>query len=302
MTDKISIIVPVYNVERYLNRCVDSIITQTYKNLEIILVDDGANDSSAKICDEYKQKDNRIIVIHKKNGGLSDARNAGIDAASGKYIGFVDSDDWIENKMYEDLYNIITKHNANIAICGFCRTANQNEKIEQKRELITEYTREQAIDELHKNKSIQDYAWNKLYERKLFKDIRYPVGKNMEDKGTTYKLFLITDKVVVTTNKYYYYFNRADSIINKINEKLLTDEATLCIERYVTLKKIYPNMKSLDKSLFAFLTRCYFTASKNSYGNLKKLAKNGLRLLKRKFYFVNLYTTKLYLYTKLKRL
>lgn len=119
MNDLISIIVPVYNVEKYLNKCIDSIINQTYKNIEIILVDDGSTDNSGKICDEYLLRDSRIKVIHKNNGGLSSARNEGINISSGEYIGFVDSDDWVEPNMYEEMYKKILYSNADIVDCGY---------------------------------------------------------------------------------------------------------------------------------------------------------------------------------------
>ena len=119
-TPKISVIVPVYKVEKYLNKCVDSIVNQTFTDIEIILVDDGSPDNSGKMCDDWSQKDRRIRVIHKENGGLSDARNRGIQESSGEYIIFIDSDDFIEPKMLEVLYNLATDHDADVAISGLC--------------------------------------------------------------------------------------------------------------------------------------------------------------------------------------
>ena len=119
MSDKISIIVPIYNVKKYIQQCVESLINQTYKNLEIILIDDGSTDGCGELCDEFGKKDQRIHVIHKQNGGLSDARNKGIDVASGDYIGFVDSDDWISHNMYEKMLSSLKSVNADIAVCGW---------------------------------------------------------------------------------------------------------------------------------------------------------------------------------------
>ena len=185
----ISVIIPVYGVEKYIAQCLDSIINQTYKNLEIILVDDGSPDACPKLCDEYSKIDKRIKVIHKKNGGLSDARNVGIDICKGNYITFVDSDDWIEKDMIEQLYSLINKFSADISICNFLRTSDEKMKIFNKNEKIKCYNKYEAIRELLKGHKIQDYAWNKMYKKEVFYNIRYPKGRNMEDKGTTYKTF-----------------------------------------------------------------------------------------------------------------
>ncbi len=225
MKEKISIIVPIYNVEKYLNQCIDSIINQTYKNLEIILVDDGSPDNCPKICDDYQKKDNRIKVIHKQNGGLSDARNAGLEIATGDYIGFVDSDDYIAPDMYEKLLLLAESKDCEIAVCGFIKVtskAMQNKNIALGIKVLT---KEQALYELMCEETFEDYAWNKLYKKELFKEtnIRYPKGMAFEDTFTTYKLFLASNRVVVTESPLYYYrINRIGSIIynQTIREKV----------------------------------------------------------------------------------
>ena len=188
--DKISIIVPFYNVEKYAPKCIESIINQTYTNLEIILVDDGSPDTCGKICDDYALKDGRIKVIHKKNAGLSDARNVGIKEATGKYIGFVDGDDYIEKDMYKYLYNLIKENNADISICGVEEVYEdgsiQDEKAKESIEILS---KEDAIKELLLDKKVRSHAWDKLYKRELFENIEYPYGRKMEDIATTYKLF-----------------------------------------------------------------------------------------------------------------
>ena len=159
MEDLISIIIPVYKVEKYIYKCIDSVLNQTYKNLEIILVDDGSPDKCPEICEEYAKKDNRIKIIHKKNGGLSDARNAGLKVATGKYIGFVDSDDYIEKDMYQVLYNNIIKTNSDISIVNL-KEVKENEIIENnvKDEQNTiEYTKLEGLKKLIENK-IKSYA------------------------------------------------------------------------------------------------------------------------------------------------
>ena len=214
MEDLISVIVPVYNVEKYLNRCIDSIINQTYKNLEIILVDDGSPDNCGKICDEYAKKDSRIKVIHKENGGLSDARNVGINIARGTYVGFVDSDDWIEEEMYEILYNNILKYNADLSTCNFIRTAKNVKKSYNKGNIIKIYTRGEYLKKFFKigTQECVYYAWNKLYRRELLSKEQYPVGLTSEDVEGTFKYLLKCEKVVTTKKICYNYFYNEKSI------------------------------------------------------------------------------------------
>lgn len=215
MQPKISIIVPVYKVELYLRQCIDSIITQTYKNLEIILVDDGSPDDCGAICNEYAEHDNRIIVIHKENGGLSDARNAGLDIAKGNYIGFVDSDDWIEPDMYESLYNNLVDNDADIACCGYYESyVNENIFHVLFEETIL-LSKEQAMKESFFYKRVSVCAWDKLYKKDIFMNIRYPFGKIHEDEFVILDIFSQADKVIVSTVPKYYYRQRNGSIIQQ---------------------------------------------------------------------------------------
>lgn len=217
MDDLISVIVPVYKVEKYLNRCVDSIINQTYKNLEIILVDDGSPDNCPKICDEYAMKDNRIKVIHKENGGLSDARNEGIKIAKGNYIGFVDSDDWIHKSMFENLYSAMANSKADIATCEFIRTKDKIQKNDYNNffdNSITEYNQEQYIKKFFKigSQECVYYAWNKLYKRNIIDENQYPKGLTSEDVVGTYKAILKSKKIITINYPYYYYYYNLESI------------------------------------------------------------------------------------------
>lgn len=219
----ISIVVPIYNVEKYLPKCIESILNQTYKNFELILVDDGSKDNCGNICDEYAQKDNRIVVIHKENGGLSSARNAGIDIAKGKYIGFVDSDDWIHSEMYEKLVYLMESREADIAQCEFINAPSEDVKIEPEKEEIKTFTNIEGLNNLYNNMYVSTVvAWNKLYKISLFKEIRYPNGKIHEDEGTTYKLIFNAKRIVYTNQKYYYYRQTPNSITNAaFNKKRL---------------------------------------------------------------------------------
>lgn len=218
MKELISVIVPVYNVEKYLAKCVESIRKQTYSNLEIILVDDGSPDACPRMCDQFALDDARIKVIHKPNGGLSDARNAGIEAASGAYIGFVDSDDYIHPKMYMELWKSLKAEKADIAVCGVKKVFDGGEDIpDQPENTVRVYSGKEAVTNIFEaSMYLQSVvAWNKLYRKELFDDVRYPVGKIHEDEFTTYELFSKSDKVVYNTGIYYYYYQRADSIMGE---------------------------------------------------------------------------------------
>ncbi len=223
MTDLVSVIVPVYKVEKYLSKCADSIINQTYKNLEIILVDDGSPDNSGKMCDEYAKKDSRIKVIHKENGGLSSARNAGCKISTGKYVYFVDSDDFIHEKAIEDLLSNLIKYNADISIGNSIKFTGKERgsftnkvKIFEKVKLFDCYTDyySQAI-----------YAWNKLMKAEIAKAHPFPVGKLCEDSFTMHLFFKEANRIVLSSNQYYYYrVNNSASIMNSMMSKNNFDE------------------------------------------------------------------------------
>lgn len=204
-TPEISIIVPVYQVEKYLNRCVDSVLNQTFKDFECILVDDGSTDNSPSICEYYKSKDSRIKVIHKTNGGLSDARNAGIDIAIGKYICFLDGDDCIHYEMLDVLYNAIKNHNCDVSLCQCCSFFDDVPRT------IPSYKFE-AYD-LYKSMVVKPEfsSCNKLYSRDIFENIRFPKGKIFEDQFVVFKL-LNGKKIVSTDDKLYFYYQRDDGI------------------------------------------------------------------------------------------
>lgn len=229
---KISVIVPCYNVSTYLDKCVESITKQTYKNLEIILVDDGSTDDTGDKCDLWGKKDNRIKIYHKKNGGLSSARNYGIDHCSGDYIAFVDSDDFIHPNMYESMYNCLISTNSDITICRFKKFYENDNTVDFKCDnCVIELNDSQIMNELLKG-SYSDHAWNKLYKKELFSKIRYPEGKNFEDIGTTYKILDISNKICIINNEYYGYLIRGNSITGKISLKSLYDMTDLVNERF----------------------------------------------------------------------
>ncbi len=223
----VSVVIPVYNVEKYLIRCLESVILQTYRNLEIILVDDGSTDNSGKICDEYAERDSRIKVIHKENGGLSDARNIGIKSASADYIAFIDSDDYVKNVYIQSLVEITLRYDVDIAICRYFNGKKKNFPL-----TIRHYRKVKSFDSKvmlynwhGKYKHVETIAWNKLYKKALFIDnqIYYPVGYFNEDVQTTHLLVDKAKKIALINDKLYYYYNREESIINTISEKKLRD-------------------------------------------------------------------------------
>ena len=211
----ISVIVPVYNVEAWLPRCVDSILSQTYENLEILLVDDGSTDDSGLICEEYAKKDTRIRVIHKENGGLSSARNSGLDAASGEYIGFVDSDDWIEPRMYQRLGEAITGTDSDIASCG-ARRVWADERPDQdlcggSRDGILDG--DDAMKALITTDGLVQTVWNKLYRSDIAKAVSFPVGQLYEDEFWSWRVFALAKRVVTVEGSYYNYLQRDSGIM-----------------------------------------------------------------------------------------
>lgn len=214
MKKKVTVVVPVYNVSNYLEKCIDSIINQTYKKLEIILVDDGSTDNSGAICDDFASKDKRIKVIHKENGGLSDARNFGIDIATGEYIVFVDSDDYIALDMIEFLYNSLESNEADISTCLYQNFYDGEDVLESDDNISYVCSNTEALEKMLYQQDCTTSAWGKLYKTSLFDGIRYPKGKICEDLDTTYLLFSKANKIVINTAKKYFYLQRETSIIN----------------------------------------------------------------------------------------
>lgn len=289
-TDKlISIIVPIYNVEEYLSKCIESLLNQTYRNIEILLVNDGSTDNCKNICEQFEEKDSRIKLINKKNGGLSDARNAGLKVAKGEYVTFVDSDDYIENNYIEVLYNLIKKYNAEISIANckvikeHCKNNNLKVKLEEK--CIDSKT---CLNEMLYSDFYYISACAKLYKKDLFKNIQFPKGKLFEDVGTTYKLIMKSNKIACSNKEIYYYVIRNNSITtcefkekhydlieltNKMCEEILNNYPEM--EKATLRRKIYANISTLNRMLL----------SKNEVCNnniLNFIKENGLSIIKDK--------------------
>ncbi len=217
MSTLVSIVVPVYNVKPYLDECVQSILHQTYAGIEVILVDDGSTDGSSALCDAYAAQDSRVSVIHKPNGGLSDARNAGLAKAQGDYICFIDSDDHLSETMIETLLHCAQKHKAEIAVCTFISFADELPVYDEAPGEIDCMTGKQYIEAMFRGQggNTDFVAWNKLYRRSLFTQhqISYPVGRIHEDTFTTYKLLYAAKRVAVVQQPLYHYRTRSGSIM-----------------------------------------------------------------------------------------
>ena len=247
---KISIIIPIYKVERYLERCINSVLLQSFSNIEIILVDDGSPDNCGKICDDFASRDPRIVVIHKQNGGLSSARNAGIDIAKGDYLMFIDSDDYVEPDFCEKAYRCVTDNNVLCASFGYFEhwSDRTDEFHTSEAKLISA---NDAIKKLiTRDDVIFNFAWNKIYHKSLFKNIRYPEGRYYEDQGTTYKLFDAAKNIYIAPTMLYHYNRRQETITQALgieqtrDPKILNDIFDLWCERLAFVERKYPDLKN----------------------------------------------------------
>lgn len=229
----ISVVVPIYNTEKYLRECLDSIVNQTYKNLEILLINDGSTDSSLDICKEYEEKDNRIKIISQENQGLSGARNTGIDNSSADLLMFIDSDDVMLDTMIEELYNNLIEYDADISYCDFFYyyMDKENDFTQEENTTITTYSDQDKINLLFHDGYIP-VQWNKLFKREIFDDIRYPLGKIHEDEYVIHRQFYNAKKLVKTNRKLYKYRKHKDSIMSSDNPKKKYDAYLGFIDRF----------------------------------------------------------------------
>jgi len=281
----ITVIIPVYKVEQYLEKCLDSVINQDYPYLEIILVDDGSPDSSGKICDEYAKNDKRIIVIHKLNGGLSDARNVAIDLALGEYITFVDSDDFIEEDYISTLLNLAQKHDVDITVSPFLYFKQRNEI--KKNNTITKenvYTREEALKTMFYQADFDTNATSKLFKKELFEDVIFPKNLFYEDLATTYKLISKSKKIAFINKENYNYLLRDDSIEGSPFSKKKYESLLKIIEELEIYKlQNLEFSKAIDCRILNFLFHLLFETKKNSdYENtiFNMIKKYRLKVLK----------------------
>lgn len=256
MSDKISVIVPIYNVEIYLERCVESIMSQSHRNLEIILVDDGSPDNCPKICDDYAKKDSRIKVIHKKNGGLSDARNAGMKVATGDYISFIDSDDYISTDYLETLYQVLLKENSDIVECEIVKFKENEIPVSVGNLDIESFDAEKGLQLLIEEKVFHQYVWNKLYKADLALEVDFEKGKLNEDEFWTYQVFGKAKKVTKIQKAMYYYLQRNGSIMGTNYTFKRLDALEGKFNRQAYIENNYPNLSLCSK--IDFYNSCIF--------------------------------------------
>ena len=259
----ISVVIPIYNVEKYIDKCINSVLNQSYRNLEIILVDDGSPDRCGEICDNYAKNDARIKVIHKENGGLSDARNKGIECANGKYIAFIDSDDFIHPQMFEILYHNIVLEDADISVCNFLEVQDGDDTTVpylnirniDREVYIGSYIMEQL--EYHNISTV--VAWNKIYRMELFQEIRYPKGKLHEDEFVIHRILHCCRKSVYTTEKLYYYLQRKGSITDTVKWNVVADGIDAYFDRVKFLSQHgYVKINTLTKlQVLHYITKYY---------------------------------------------
>lgn len=258
----LSVIMPVYNVEDTVTKAIESVLNQTMKDLELILVNDGSTDKSGEICDRYTAENTRVQVIHKKNGGLSSARNAGLDKASGKYVTFIDSDDYLEPHIYEQFNAHYKKETMDLFFFNICRIRNNKEVILQSENIQLRGSKE-IIEALFDYKGVDFYAWNKIYRKELFSDIRYPEGRLYEDIIPSYEVAKKSSNAIVTDQVGYYYIDNVTSIVNsQFNPKQYDN----VLQREILLKKIeteFPELipKALEKLLDGYLSTGFKIAS-----------------------------------------
>ena len=281
----ISIIVPVYKVEKYLERCVKSIQEQTYTNLEIILVDDGSPDRCGQLCDEFAKLDERIKVYHKENGGISDARNYGIDKATGEYIGFVDSDDYIHESMYEKLYEAIKKSGTMISECGLTRVyKNTLRPHYEGKDYFLILDKQEYLKEFLENRKVYGSVWCKLIHRDIAKKIKFSVGMIYEDALYNLELIKNVDKFTLISDSYYYYYIREDSYTTKPFNNRSMDYIDVIekISEYTLVN--FPEFKEqlLTRVAFAYVSIFNQLIEVDNYKNKKeyKILKNKLKSIR----------------------
>ena len=279
----VTVIIPVYNVEMYLPLCINSILKQTYQNLEIILIDDGSTDDSPGICDTYALKDNRIKVIHQQNQGAAVARNTGLENATGEYIVFVDSDDFINEKMIEKLYIALKQTDSDLSICNFKYTSENGKEIDLKETDIKNevlYT-EEIIDKLFQNNNcVYIVIWNKMYKKDLWKQIRYPVGVIYEDEAVIHHIFSKCKKVATISDELYYYRQVSGSIMHSERNEKNLDKYLALADRLMFFKNTV-NEENIRKVAYQYWYHYlddyyYFSKRNRNSARLKQMKKTLL--------------------------
>lgn len=277
---QITVIVPVYKVEPYIDRCVESILSQSFSDFDLVLVDDGSPDSCPQICDRYAEKDSRITVIHKQNGGLSDARNAGIDWAmehsDSRWLAFVDSDDYIHPDYLKTLYETAEKEEADLVICDFIRVNEQDEIIEKKHQFFELVTEDKSrLFQLLANTWRIDMAWNKLYTKSFFEQLRFIVGKVHEDEFAIHHVLWNCQRAAIINCGLYYYRKRENSIMASESIKSKLDNMEALIEQYEFCVRngVTPRKLLVSHSYLAEVTDMKYSMKHEDLSRYKQLKK-----------------------------
>lgn len=296
----LSVIIPVYKVEKYLRQCIDSVINQTYKNLEIILVDDGSPDNCGKICDEYVEKDKRVKVIHQLNKGLSGARNAGTELAKGEYIAYVDSDDWLDIHMYEELFKVLNKYNLDMVRCAaFESDGNSKKIISPKKEYANKLFTDEEVLERYFDEFLCKIVWNTIYDIRIVKGIISPEGYHSEDNYVSGMYLHRSKRMMIINKPFYYYRKNPESITNSGNKRAMD----ICLCTYQLICDLqsdgFTDIRIL-KSLYKKLAReiFHFIRDKNERYRIVEMKKDLLSFLsnnlnlRRKFQLMYLIRTR----------
>ncbi|MDY3745755.1 MAG: glycosyltransferase family 2 protein [Lachnospiraceae bacterium] len=266
----VSVIIPVYNVEMYLERCIKSILNQSYKYIEIVLVDDGSTDSSGLLCDKFANLDKRIRVIHKRNGGLSDARNAALDIISGSWVTFVDSDDWVDKDYVKEMLLAAEGTKSAIAAAVYINVKDEekNNKKTCNKKKIKVLDNAEAVEALLYQRYYTTAACCKLFSAKLWRNVRFPVGKLYEDVHTVYEVFKKANKVAFLNKVLYFYFQRSGSIVREQFSLRKMDYVTNCNLLLRAVETDYPKLKNgaVSRLLWAEL---HLLIHMNNYENYK---------------------------------
>jgi len=268
---KISVIIPIYNVDSYIAKCLESVINQSYKNLEIIIINDGSTDKTKDICEHYANTDNRIVLVNQNNQGISMARNKGLDMAAGEYIGFVDGDDWIDRDMYELLYKNLCKYDSDISMCKFVFINENGDLLYQRYDLQERSVIYLENQEKMSNfiESEKNYLWNKLYKKDLFNHIRFPKNKLFEDVFISCKLIDKANRIVISSEHKYYYLRRNNSITTQTFNVQSLDIIEGYIERYNYVTKKYPGLEPVCRNhILRHLIKCLYNAYTGNNINL----------------------------------
>lgn len=302
----ITIVIPVYNLETYVQNCIDSVLGQTYKNLEILLIDDGSTDNTLTICREYAKTDNRIRVICREHEGLSSIRNHGSKEAKGEYIAHIDGDDILEPTYIEYLYRLMVQYDADISMCNYIPVLEgemiPKEKAANSKDRIKVMTKEQALETLLYQKYFTTATWAKLFKKKLFLNVEFPYGKLAEDMGSTYKLIHYSEKVVYGSKIQYYYLQRSGSIVHALSSQKGKDYIEQSKNMLEFIEEEYPHLANAAYSRYfssniqvlstVAFSKIYDSSQKEIVENIKKYRKSVLlnrtaRLINRGCAFVS---------------